>query len=137
MSVKIGELAQRTGKTVTALRYYEEVGLIPPPGRTEGGYREYPPGMVERVRFIAQAQERGFSLEEIAAALGLHDAGKTPCEAVAQVVGEKIAVLDEEIARLQARRERLAQSLRLWECGSLPDSAYCPIMEDRHENNRR
>ena len=80
------------------------------------------------MRFIAQDQERGFTLEEIRAALALHDWGRTPCASVARVVGEKIAALDEEIARLQARRAQLAESLRLWECGSLPASSYCPII---------
>lgn len=57
--MRIGELARETGKSVPTLRYYEQLGLLPAPDRTESGYRAYLPGMVERVRFIGRARERG------------------------------------------------------------------------------
>lgn len=50
--MRIGELARRTSKSVAALRYYEQVGLLAPSQRTEAGYRDYPPQTEERVRFI-------------------------------------------------------------------------------------
>lgn len=67
--MRIGELAKLAGKSVAALRYYEQVGLLSSPLRSEAGYREYSPETVERVRFIVQAQDRGFSLREIKAVL--------------------------------------------------------------------
>jgi MerR family transcriptional regulator, copper efflux regulator len=76
--MRIGELAKLTGISVPALRYYEQIRLLPAPRRTEAGYRDYPQEMVERVRFILRAKERGFSLREIAAVLVLRDRGQTP-----------------------------------------------------------
>jgi DNA-binding transcriptional MerR regulator len=63
----IGEVAKRTGFAPSTLRYYEDVGLVPPAARTEAGYRRYDDAAVERLAFIARAKQLGCSLEEIAA----------------------------------------------------------------------
>lgn len=127
--MQIGELARRTGKSVAALRYYEQSGLLPTPERTEGGYRNYPLEMVERVRFIAQAQERGFALREIRVVLAEHDQGACPCEGVARTIGRKVARLDGQIAQLQARRAALENAVRLWESGLLEAAPYCAMLD--------
>ena len=63
---KIKELADRSGFTPTALRYYEEIGLLPPARRTPAGYRVYDDSTVDRLAFIARAKQLGCTLEEIA-----------------------------------------------------------------------
>jgi MerR family copper efflux transcriptional regulator len=65
--MKIGELARKTGKTPRALHLYEEMGLLQPPERTEGGFRLYGPDEVARVYWIAKLQDMGFSLPQIQA----------------------------------------------------------------------
>ncbi|MDQ1425729.1 MAG: hypothetical protein QOD72_3227 [Acidimicrobiaceae bacterium] len=62
---RIAEVARRTGFTTPTLRYYEEIGLMPPARRTEAGYRLYDERAVERLMFIARAKQLGCSLEEI------------------------------------------------------------------------
>jgi DNA-binding transcriptional MerR regulator len=63
-SLRVGDLAQRTGKTVRALHLYEELGLLRPSGRSKGGYRLYGVDAVTRVRWITKLQELNFSLPE-------------------------------------------------------------------------
>jgi MerR family transcriptional regulator, copper efflux regulator len=63
---RIAEVAQRSGFTPATLRYYEDIGLLAPKGRTEAGYRLYDEASLERLRFIARAKQLGCSLDEIA-----------------------------------------------------------------------
>ena len=63
---KINEVAKRSGFTPATLRYYEEVGLVPLPTRTEAGYRMYDDRALERLAFIARAKQLGCTLEETA-----------------------------------------------------------------------
>src|SRR5437868_5239455 len=64
-SRRIGAIAAATGMTPDAIRYYERLGLVPKPARTQGRFRVYPPDTVPRLRFIKQAQTLGLELKEI------------------------------------------------------------------------
>ncbi len=64
-TLRIGELAERTGVEAATLRYYEHRGVLAAPGRSPSGYRRYPKSAVDRVRFIRRARSLGFSLEAI------------------------------------------------------------------------
>jgi DNA-binding transcriptional MerR regulator len=61
----IGETARRSGFSASALRFYEDIGLVEPSGRTESGYRLYDDGALARLAFIARAKQLGCSLDEI------------------------------------------------------------------------
>jgi MerR family transcriptional regulator, copper efflux regulator len=63
--IQIGDLAKRAGVTVDTVRFYERRKLVPSGPRSGGGFRLFAPEVVERIRFIKQAQELGFSLDEI------------------------------------------------------------------------
>ena len=84
--LRIGEVARRTTTSVKTVRYYDELGLLPAPGRTESGYRLYGEREVIRLSFIRKAKRVGFSLEEIRAMLALHDQGDRPCREVRSTV---------------------------------------------------
>lgn len=73
MGQKIGELAAATGLTVRTLHYYEEIGLLPPPARTEAGHRFYSDGHVEQLYRILLLRRLGLSLDDVAHALGDRD----------------------------------------------------------------
>jgi MerR family copper efflux transcriptional regulator len=62
---QIADVAERSGFTPATLRYYEDIGLMAPAGRTDAGYRLYDDGSLERLRFIARAKQLGCTLEEI------------------------------------------------------------------------
>ena len=65
----IGDLAKRTTTKVETIRYYERIGLLPEPGRTEGNYRSYDNGHLGRLSFIRRARELGFSLNQVVSCL--------------------------------------------------------------------
>ena len=95
--LKIGELAQRLGLNVRTIRYYEAIGLLPAPARTEGGYRLYSPADERRLRFVLQAKRVGFSLEEIQRILRLGEHGSA-CDYVRETLVRHIAEIEAKIA---------------------------------------
>jgi MerR family transcriptional regulator, copper efflux regulator len=114
----IGEAAERSGFTTSALRYYEGIGLVGPSNRTASGYRLYDDGDLERLAFVASAKGLGCTLEEISELLGLLDGAR--CEPVQrrlhELVTTKIAAARRQVAdvtaltaRLQSAAARLGQ----------------------------
>jgi MerR family copper efflux transcriptional regulator len=99
---RIAEVAQRSGFTPATLRYYEDIGLLSPAGRTDAGYRLYDDASLERLRFIARAKQLGCSLDEIVELTSAWDGGQ--CAAVQDrlrtTVETKIADAHTQIAAL-------------------------------------
>ncbi len=89
--MRIGELARQSGVPATALRYYEQLGLLPEPGRTESGYRVYGEEAVDRLAFIRAAQAVGLTLAEVRQVLGVRDAGEAPCRVVTDLIDHRHA----------------------------------------------
>lgn len=108
-SLKVGELADRTGKTVRALRLYEERGLLAPSMRSPGGFRLYNQGLVDRVVLIDSLQSVGMSLAEIAELLALYDGATTPKDGMKSLRAEYQHRLEEVRRRIETLRtvERL------------------------------
>ena len=103
----IGELARRTGVSASALRYYEELGLLPPPARVSG-QRRYPESVARRVAAILLYSDAGFTLAEQKALIAPHDG----TSGWRQLARRKIGELDEQIAKAQAAREAISHGLR-------------------------
>lgn len=97
---RIGELAARTGLTRDTLRYYERRGLIPPPKRSTGGYRVYSPSVLERLRFITQAQSVGLTLGEIGDLVRYQKGGRARCRRVHDLLAARLADLEGKLAAL-------------------------------------
>jgi DNA-binding transcriptional MerR regulator len=97
--LQIGEVANRTGVSVDALRYYERLKLLPAARRSSGGFRRFTSEHVERVRFIKQAQELGFSLEEIKGLLAT--GGADECRKVRDLIRLKLAELDDRLKAMK------------------------------------
>ena len=113
-SLRIGELAQQSGKTVRALHLYEEMGLLVPVERSKGGYRLYDADSVTRVRWIGKLQEMGFSLGEIKTmARQWEQSGSAPgaMAKVERLLHEKLAESRTQIARLRQLEAELQASL--------------------------
>jgi MerR family redox-sensitive transcriptional activator SoxR len=105
--LSIGELAARSGVATSALRYYEELGLLASE-RTAGNQRRYPRATLRRVAFIRSAQRVGLTLEEIADALATLPAGRTPTKQDwARLSRSWRPRLEAQIARLERLRDRL------------------------------
>lgn len=126
-ALTIGQLARRAGVGVETIRFYERQGLLAEPDRLPSGYRQYAGDAVDRVRFIRQAKDLGFSLREIQDLLELRvDAGST-CGDVKERARAKIADIEERIAGL----ERMKSALRSLErrCRGQGPTSECPILE--------
>ncbi len=80
--MQIGVLAKESGVSVPALRFYERLGLLQKPARTEAGYQQYGPNDLRRLQLIRQAKRLGFSLDEIRRILRLRQQGSCPCDKV-------------------------------------------------------
>ncbi len=119
----IGEIARRTGLSVSAIRFYEERGLIEPV-RTGGNQRRFPRSDIRRLSFILIAQRLGLSLGEIETELGRLPHGRTPTTRDWEAISGAIrARLDQRIAELVRTRDRLDGCIG---CGCLSLS-HCAI----------
>jgi DNA-binding transcriptional MerR regulator len=104
--LSIGELARRTGVATSALRYWEELGLLPAPARVSG-QRRYPPSVVQHVGIILFLRDVGFSLRELKAFTG----SRPMADGWQQLARRKLAELDRQIAHAQAARTAIAHGL--------------------------
>ena len=126
-SFRIGEVAERSDVSVDTVRYYERRKLLPEAPRTAGGYRLFGPEAIERITFIKQAQDLGFTLEEISTLLSAD--GTSDCRHVHDLLDAKLADLDSRLKALQTFRRKLKHYLD--ECKAElrrhPGSASCPV----------
>lgn len=116
----------------TTIRYYERIGLMPPPTRRESGYRDYGQDAVARIGFIRAAQSVGLTLGEIRETMAFRDRGETPCPHVARLIERHAAQLRQRIAALEAMQrelERMAGKARAISPEDAPEAAFCHIIE--------
>lgn len=99
--MQIKELSQRTNLPAKTIRYYEEIGLLPPPARLPNGYRDYEETAVSRIKFVVGARSLGLSLDDIGEILALRDQREAPCRVLLQMLDEKAAEIRQRIADLQ------------------------------------
>ncbi len=100
-SLRVGELAKRTGLSVRALHYYDEIGLLSPPRRAESGYRIYGDAEIARLQQIASLRQLGFALDEIREILARRGTS------VAQIIELHLARIGQQIDDLEQLRRRL------------------------------
>lgn len=108
--MKIGEIASEAGVTVDTVRFYERVGVLPPPARTESGYRDYDPETVERIQFTRELQAIGFTLNDAVDALAAHDTGNATCESERWRLQAVLDRVEARLAELTALRGRIVQA---------------------------
>jgi MerR family copper efflux transcriptional regulator len=119
-ALPISELARQSGFSTDTLRYYEKLGLVPPPARTENGRRTYNVRALDRLRFIARAKELGCSLDEIAGLLSAYDDDCADVQVqMRELVESKITDAQRRVtelikftAQLQEARTRFRQAAR-------------------------
>ncbi len=105
---KIGEISKKAGVSQRTVRYYEEIGLIKPSGRTEGSFRLFTESMVEKIQFIQSMKDLGLSLEDIKAILTIRKENKRGKDAAERVLGK----LSSTHEKIQDRQRRLSQAER-------------------------
>ncbi|KAA0577776.1 MerR family transcriptional regulator [Azospirillum palustre] len=100
----IGELSAQAGVKIPTIRYYESIGLLPAPLRTDSNRRTYDAAAVSRLRFIRHARELGFEVDAIRQLLMLADDPAHPCGEADALARAHLADIESKIARLQALR---------------------------------
>ena len=113
-ALRVGSVARKTGVTVQTLHYYERIGLLPTPARSEANYRLYAADVVRRVTFIKKAQRLGFNLAEIKEILALKSHGRAPCRKVAELGEKHLRDIDARLAELRRYRKAVTESLTSW-----------------------
>ncbi|HEU5380684.1 MAG TPA: MerR family transcriptional regulator, partial [Ktedonobacteraceae bacterium] len=112
----IGEVARRAGMRTSALRYYESVGLLPPPRRVAGGHRRYDTSILELLAILRMAQQAGFTLAEMHLLVAGFDASTPASERWQQLAQSKLKEVEAIIAHAQQTKRMLE---RLLQCGCL------------------
>ncbi|MRU16233.1 MerR family transcriptional regulator [Roseovarius sp. A21] len=131
----IGQLSKRTGVKVPTIRYYEQMGLIAAPGRTEGNQRRYGEGELEQLGFIKHARDLGFSIEAIRALIELQGHPDRSCgeaNAMAQAQLEAVRGKISRLRKLESELERIVggcdgdgPSSDCYVLASLADHGFC------------
>jgi DNA-binding transcriptional MerR regulator len=124
--VPIGELARSAGVKIPTIRYYEQIGLLGAPERTEGKQRRYGNDAVRRLNFIRHARDLGFNVEDIRELLALSTRPDQPCGGIDKIAARHLASVDQRIAQLTALRAELTRMLDRCEGISV---AECCVIE--------
>jgi DNA-binding transcriptional MerR regulator len=106
--MQIKNLSERTGVSAKTIRYYEAIGVLPPPRRLPNGYRTYDESDVNRLKFVLGARRLGFSLDDIREILAMRDRREAPCRVVLDLMQQRA----DEIARRITELQRLENDLR-------------------------
>jgi Cu(I)-responsive transcriptional regulator len=129
--VKIGEVAQASSVSQRMIRHYETIGLIPRPARLDSNYRDYGEADLHRLRFIANARDLGFGIEEISELLALWSDGNRASAEVKKLALARAEVLRQKAVALEAMRATLIDLAGRCSGNARPD---CPILERLSED---
>ncbi len=124
--IPIGELSRRAGCNIETIRYYERIGVLPPP-RRNGRYRSFSASDVARLVFVRRARELGFTLDEVRALLKLAAANdRSTCTEVREISVAHLSDVHARIANLRAMERVLAAAVRQCDAGQQPG---CPLID--------
>ena len=121
-----GRLAAAAGCKAETIRFYEEIGLLPAPRRTQSNYRTYAPEQVARLQFIRRARDLGFSVEEVRALLTLADERDRDCGEVDALSRKHLIEVERKIVDLQALAGELRDIIGQCRGGTI---AECRIID--------
>lgn len=133
-TLSIGELAKVTHTKAVTIRYYEQLGLLPPSKRTAAGYRFYSEAERDRLLFVRRGRGLGFSLDDIRELLGFVDHREASCASVDAKVAQQLSQVRARIRDLQELEAELSRLLACCHGGVIEE---CRIIEslNRHELN--
>src|SRR3954447_13225533 len=129
-AVPIGEAARQSGVKVLTIRYYEEIGLLPAPSRTEANRRLFDATDLRRLAFIRHARELGFEVGAIRTLLSLQDNPDQPCAAADQIARAHLAEVEQRIASLIALKAELQRMVSECACGRVAECRVIEILAD-------
>ncbi|WP_455205371.1 MerR family transcriptional regulator [Kaarinaea lacus] len=124
--MKIGQLSEQTDCKIETIRYYERIGLLPAPARSDGGYRLYDDNHRRRLSFIRRSRELGFTIDEIRGLLNLVDGGTYTCSDVKAITMEHVESIRQKIADLKKLEKTLSRIASQCAGDAAPE---CPIVD--------
>ena len=110
--LSIGDVAKATGVKVVTIRYYEKIGLLPVPSRTDGNYRAYNQDHIRGLRFIRRCRDLGFTLEQVRDLLRLASQTNEECSEVDRITMRHLADIEAKVldlSRLSAELRRISE----------------------------
>jgi len=125
----IGELSKRTGVKIPTIRYYEQMGLIDAPERSEGNQRRYTKDGLGRLSFIRHSRDLGFSVEDIRGLLDLSQHPEKPCQDAHSIAATHLKDVQTRIAKLR-RLERELKRITQCEADNVADCAVIESLAD-------
>ena len=125
-TMTIGQVSKETGVKVPTIRFYEGIGLVPPPDRTISDRRIYTPSAVQRLRFIRHARDLGFPVEAIRTLLDLAANPERACGDANLLAAEQLQSVEAKIAQLEALRHELR---RMVDAGCDGPASDCRVIE--------
>lgn len=126
----IGMMAKVGNCKVQTIRYYEKIGLIPEPSRTEGNQRIYLQEDLDRLKFIRHSRELGFPLEQIQQILLLYSKPEHSCEDVDQIANAHLRDVESRISRLQEMKKELKRMISLCNGKVVSDCKIIEVLSD-------
>ena len=121
----IGQLSKRTGVKIPTIRYYEQMGLIDAPERSEGNQRRYTADGLSRLSFIRHSRDLGFSIEDIRGLLELSQHPEKPCHDAHGIAVQHLKNVQDRIAKLR----RLERELKRVSKCDADNVAECAVIE--------
>jgi DNA-binding transcriptional MerR regulator len=136
----IKELAKRTHVEAPTIRYYEEIGVLPPAERASNGYRIYKDRAIDRVNFVTRARQLNLSLDEISEIIRFREQGEPPCRYVLSQIDEKLDEIEQRIRDLQQLREELhhiqEQARAVAFENNAEEACICHLIENSQRNGQ-
>jgi len=129
-NVPIGEAARQSGVKVPTIRYYEQIGLLPAPPRSEGNRRQYDGGDLRRLAFIRHARELGFEIDAIRTLLTLQDQPGQSCAAADEIARARLVEVEQRIASLTALKAELKRMVASCSHGLVDQCRVIEILAD-------
>lgn len=137
----IGGASRMSGVKATTIRYYEQIGLLPCPARSEGNRRQYDENDLKRLAFIRHARELGFELEQIRTLLALQDDRTQSCEAADRIASARMKEVEHRIAGLLALKAELQRMIDGCAHGTVGECRVIEVLANhgscqRHQRTR-
>jgi DNA-binding transcriptional MerR regulator len=133
VGVSIGVAAKACGVKVPTVRFYEQIGLMPPMVRTDGNRRLYGPADVKRLTFIRHARELGFEIDAIRELLQLQDQPDQPCAVADDIARGRLAEVRQRIASLRALEAELERMVGKCSHGRVAECRVIEVLADHCE----
>lgn len=133
-TITIGMLSKDTGVNIETIRYYERIGILPEPPRSQSGYRLYGKDHLKRLTFVRRSRELGFSLKEVRGLLELVDGGDFSCDQVKSITVDHLGDVRRKIADLRKLERVLKEMASECDRGAVPD---CPVIDALFQGSGR